>query len=177
PELPLKKDLNISHKSAFKMISIDDVANYDRIEMPIVKYAHGCPQNNKRICSKNEDKTSKKVTVRQKSDDDSIYSNLHISQDMILQVHNPISDSHYGFRSLAIAFFKDEKRWQNVKVTIKGQLTKKKQLYNNILGYNINQLIVVLSYIEPVCLQEFWFYSPECAQLASNTFNMPVVVF
>ncbi|CAG8615643.1 11637_t:CDS:2 [Gigaspora rosea] len=25
--------------------------------------------------------------------------------------------------------------------------------------------------------QEYWFYSPECAQLASDTFNVPVIVF
>ncbi|CAG8837892.1 36009_t:CDS:2, partial [Gigaspora margarita] len=31
--------------------------------------------------------------------------------------------------------------------------------------------------VEPECLQNYWFYTPECAQLASDTFNVPVVIF
>ncbi|CAG8616341.1 14294_t:CDS:2, partial [Dentiscutata erythropus] len=38
------------------------------------------------------------------------YSNSYISQNMILQVYNLISDRHCGFGLLAIALFKNEKR-------------------------------------------------------------------
>ncbi|CAG8806324.1 19924_t:CDS:2, partial [Dentiscutata erythropus] len=35
----------------------------------------------------------------------------------------------------------------------------------------------VLSYTDlGIVLQKYWFYSPECTQLASNTFNVPVIV-
>ncbi|CAG8591471.1 17950_t:CDS:1, partial [Cetraspora pellucida] len=50
-------------------------------------------------------------------------------------------------------------------------------MYANILGYNVKRLINVLSYIKPGCSQEYWFYTPECAQLASDAFNVPVAVF
>ncbi|CAG8824498.1 9024_t:CDS:2, partial [Cetraspora pellucida] len=71
------------------------------------------------------------------------YSNLQVPQDIILHVHNPISDGYCGFR----------------------------ELYGNILGYDINHLMAVLSYLEPMCPMEFWFYSLKCAQLASDAFN------
>ncbi|CAG8719827.1 3953_t:CDS:1, partial [Cetraspora pellucida] len=107
----------------------------------------------------------------------STYFNLQISQDIILHVHNPISDGYCGFRSLAVAFFKDEEKWKDVKFVIKDQLIKQKELYSNILEYNMNYLMTVLSYLSQTCLIKFWFYFPECAQLASDTFNMPVIVF
>ncbi|CAG8689672.1 15551_t:CDS:1, partial [Cetraspora pellucida] len=105
------------------------------------------------------------------------YSNLQVFQDMILHVHNPISDGYCGFRSLAVAFFKDEEKWKDVKFMMKSQLIKHRELYGNILGYDINRLMAVLSYLEPMCSMEFWFYSLECAQLASDAFNVPVIIF
>ncbi|CAG8698244.1 12055_t:CDS:1, partial [Cetraspora pellucida] len=92
-------------------------------------------------------------------------------------MHNPISNSHCGFRSLAVTFFKDEEKWKDVKFVMKDQLIKQKELYSNILGYNMNHLIAVLSYLSQTCQMELWFYSPECAQLASDIFNVPVIVF
>ncbi|CAG8826655.1 17364_t:CDS:2 [Gigaspora margarita] len=157
PEL-LPSNSNTTHKSIFKTINIENLS-YDDIKMLIVKRECGRLQNNKL------------------SHSFSTYSYSSISQDMILYVYNPISDGHCGFRSLAVALFKDEKKWQDIKVTMKDQLTKQKELYNNKLGYNIDQLMAVLTCIEPICSWEFWFYSSECAQLASDTFNVPIVVF
>ncbi|CAG8835121.1 1052_t:CDS:2, partial [Gigaspora margarita] len=49
---------------------------------------------------------------------------------------------------------------------------------HNPIGYDVNRLTTILSYIMPGrSSQEYWFYSPECAQLASDTFNMLVIVF
>ncbi|CAG8712434.1 12937_t:CDS:2 [Cetraspora pellucida] len=124
--------------------------------MPVVKHAHGQPKNNKRIHSKNEEKkSSKKISISKKLD----------------------ADKENIFRSLAVAFFKDKEKWKDVKFVMKDQLIKQKELYSNIFGYNMNYLMAVLSYLSQTCLMEFWFYSSECAQLVSDTFNVPVIVF
>ncbi|CAG8624633.1 19315_t:CDS:2 [Gigaspora rosea] len=160
----LPSELNITHKSTFETISINNLS-LERIKMPIIKYTRGRPKNNKRIRRKNKKKApSKKASVRKKLDKNgkvalhssSTYSNSYISQDMILQVHNPISDGHCGFRSLAVALFKDEERWQDIKVTMKNLLDEQKEFYADILGYNINQLITVLA--------------------SSDAFNVPIAV-
>ncbi|CAG8694023.1 31043_t:CDS:2 [Gigaspora margarita] len=65
----------------------------------------------------------------------------------------------------------------DIKANMKPQLTKKKDFYNKTLGYDINRLINGLSYLELGTSQEYWFYAPECAQLASDTYNIPVIVF
>ncbi|CAG8711571.1 19949_t:CDS:2, partial [Gigaspora rosea] len=78
---------------------------------------------------------------------------------------------------LAIAILKDENRWRGVKVTMRDYLSKQEEIYSNILGYNIKWLIDVLSYTEPEYPQDYWFYMPECAQLASDAFNVLVVIF
>ncbi|CAG8455353.1 10332_t:CDS:2 [Dentiscutata heterogama] len=59
---------------------------------------------------------------------------------MVLQVYNPISDGHCGFRSLAVALFKNEKGWQDIKAAMKDQLVKQEELYCDILGYNMINL-------------------------------------
>ncbi|CAG8609398.1 9025_t:CDS:2, partial [Dentiscutata heterogama] len=78
---------------------------------------------------------------------------------------------------VSYGFFKDEEKGKDIKFVIKDQLIKQKELYSNILGYNINYLITVLSYLNQICLIEYWFYSSEYAQLASDIFNIPVTVF
>ncbi|CAG8785779.1 5456_t:CDS:2, partial [Dentiscutata erythropus] len=43
--------------------------------------------------------------------------------------------------------------------------------------YAAGQLKEVLSYTNlGIALQKYWFYSPKCAQLASDIFNVPVIV-
>ncbi|CAG8843408.1 734_t:CDS:2, partial [Gigaspora margarita] len=44
-------------------------------------------------------------------------------------------------------------------------------------GYDVSRLNEVLSYMKSgIASQKYWFYSPECAQLASDTFNVPNIV-
>ncbi|CAG8784903.1 5649_t:CDS:2, partial [Gigaspora margarita] len=59
---------------------------------------------------------------------------------------------------------------------MKSHFDEQNDLYKK-LGYDVNRLDEVLSYMESGnALQKYWFYSPECAQLASDTFNVPVIV-
>ncbi|CAG8832151.1 10352_t:CDS:2, partial [Gigaspora margarita] len=148
PEL-LPSELNITHKSTFEAISINNLS-LDRIKMPIIKHTRGQPKNNKRIHSKDEEKApSKKASVRKKLDKNgmaalhspSTYSNSYISQDMILQVHNPISDGHY------------EERWQDIKVTMKNLLDEQKEFYADILASDaFNVPIAVIGADSAACL-------------------------
>ncbi|CAG8811056.1 31292_t:CDS:2, partial [Gigaspora margarita] len=86
-------------------------------------------------------------------------------------------DGYCEFQSLAIAIFKEEKKWQDIKIAMKKYLNKQEEIYDNILGYDIKRLIAILLYLEPKYPYDYWFYTPEYAQLASNIFNMPVVAF
>ncbi|CAG8829323.1 22878_t:CDS:1, partial [Cetraspora pellucida] len=76
-----------------------------------------------------------------------------------------------------VAIFQEEGKWQDVKIAMKSQLTKQQYIYGNILGYDTSRLISVLSCFQPGCSREYWFYVPECAQLASDTFNIPIAAF
>lgn len=227
PEL-LQGDQNTIQQLIFETINIQNIANDNRIKMPIIKRGRGRPPNNKRIRSADENKKHnsplkktrigqkskvsinnaetcnndnievlkikrargrppKESALKQKLDDNdndivtahpsSICANPYIPQDTISQIHNPIGDGHCGFRSLAIAIFKEEKKWQDVKIAMRKYLNKQEEMYDNILGYDIKRLTAVLSYLEPECPHDYWFYTPECAQLASDTFNIPVVAF
>ncbi|CAG8681205.1 3509_t:CDS:1, partial [Cetraspora pellucida] len=91
-------------------------------------------------------------------------------------VHDLIGDGYCGFQSLSVAIFQEEKKWQDIKTAMKSQLTKQQYMYS-ILGYDTNQLMIVLSYIQSRCPREYCFYVPECAQLASDMFNISVAIF
>ncbi|CAG8465578.1 7409_t:CDS:2, partial [Gigaspora margarita] len=48
---------------------------------------------------------------------------------------------------------------------------------DNTMNYN-NLIILEVKYSHKSgTSQEYWFYAPECAQLASDTYNVPVIVF
>ncbi|RIB05087.1 hypothetical protein C2G38_2220621 [Gigaspora rosea] len=198
----LQDKQNNTSKDIFETINIKSTADHE-IKMPAIKCSCGRPPNNKRIRSADEENKENRIidnaanynklkipavkhgcgrppktdVVKQNSDNNGVYINPNIPQDAILQVYDPIGDSHCRFRSLVIAILKDENRWRDVKVIIRDYLSKRREMYGNILGYDVKQLIDILSYTEPEYLQDYWFYIPECAQLASDAFNVPVVIF
>ncbi|CAG8436991.1 10491_t:CDS:2 [Ambispora gerdemannii] len=144
----LQSKSNIARQKILKMISIDNATNSDNIKMSKGKCTHGRSSNNRRIHD-TEEKENKVSLKKRKTNNDMM---LHladikpdpcISQNLILQVYNPIGDD----------------------------------FYNNVLGYDINRLMAVLLCMISGCSQEYWFYAPECAQLASDTFNIPIIVF
>ncbi|CAG8671930.1 19119_t:CDS:2 [Dentiscutata erythropus] len=57
---------------------------------------------------------------------------------------------------------------------------KAKKLSSNdtmMSGIKLNPLILHNAVLQPECLQKYWFYVLEYAQLASDTFNIPIAVF
>ncbi|CAG8844604.1 25742_t:CDS:2, partial [Racocetra persica] len=79
-----------------------------------------------------------------------ILLNLRIPVNDIDQICNPKSDSNCRFWALAIAIQRNEKNWNLVKLAINSQLNKRIEIYKDWLDY---------------------------AQLAVNTFSVPIAVF
>ncbi|CAG8450579.1 17087_t:CDS:1 [Dentiscutata erythropus] len=72
---------------------------------------------------------------------------IYIPQNIILQIHDPKSDSNCRFRSLAIAIFGDEECWQKIKTKMIFYLNEQHDLYKK-LEYDVSRLKEVLSYTD-----------------------------
>ncbi|CAG8837144.1 12919_t:CDS:2, partial [Gigaspora margarita] len=71
-----------------------------------------------------------------------------VEVQMICKIFLVESDGNCGFCSLAVAIRENEKNWILVKLAMRGQLTKRMEIYRNWLGY-----------------------------LAANTFSVPITIF
>ncbi|CAG8616473.1 12071_t:CDS:2, partial [Dentiscutata heterogama] len=60
---------------------------------------------------------------------------------------------------------------------INNQLNKRMEIYKDWLGYNTNLLKQILEFQASPCHSLFWFISSNCAQLAANTFSVPIAIF
>ncbi|CAG8731209.1 45823_t:CDS:1 [Gigaspora margarita] len=181
PELSRNK--SVIKERVFKTISIDNTINNSGIKMPELKCTHGHSPNNRYILGA-EEKENKLFLKKQKVDKNNVMLHLpginldsRISQSAIFQVYDLLGNSNCSFQSLAIAIFKEEENWQDVKNIMRSYLVERADFYSKVLGYNINQLTAVLTCMISGCSQKYWFYVPECAQLASDTFNIPIIVF
>ncbi|CAG8451623.1 9008_t:CDS:2, partial [Scutellospora calospora] len=152
--LYLRTCVSQSKQSTFEMTNADNIIDYKEIKIIEVKHKCGHPPNNRRIPDANENKF-KKAKIDKKLDKGNTF--LHLFG---LELDLRISQNA-----------------QDVKAAIKSQLTKWQHFYSNILGYNTDQLMNILSYIQPECSQEYWFYSLECVQIASDMFNMLVAIY
>jgi hypothetical protein len=90
-------------------------------------------------------------------------------------VHNPKADGHCGFRALALALGMSEDDHGMVKAQMHQYYISRKAFYVDELGYNHNQLIAVLQDNSIHCPTTSWFYVPDCAQLAADTFGAVIV--
>ncbi|CAG8632669.1 19617_t:CDS:2, partial [Cetraspora pellucida] len=106
-----------------------------------------------------------------------ILLNPRISTDDVDQIYNPKSNSNCGFHALAIAITENEKNCYLVKLAINNQLNKHMKIYKDWLGYNINLLKQILEFQELPYPSLLWFLSPDCAQLATNTFSVSIAIF
>ncbi|CAG8580980.1 4346_t:CDS:2, partial [Cetraspora pellucida] len=97
--------------------------------------------------------------------------------DDINEVYDPKSDGNCGFRSLAVAIRGNEENWILVKLAMSGQLTKRMEIYKNWLGYDTDLLNQILRCRASPCSPSLWFLSPDCAQLAADTFSVPIAIF
>ncbi|CAG8820214.1 8290_t:CDS:2, partial [Gigaspora margarita] len=93
------------------------------------------------------------------------------------QICNPKSDGNCGFRALAIAIRGNEDNWNLVKLAMNGQLNKRLEVYKHWLGYDVDLLRWILESRESPCSSSLWFLSPDCAQLAADTFSLPIAIF
>ncbi|CAG8772289.1 10808_t:CDS:10, partial [Gigaspora margarita] len=103
--------------------------------------------------------------------------NYRIPPEDIDQVYNPLSDGNCGFRALAIAIRGNKENWDLIKLVMNGQLNKRMEVYRDWLGYDINLLKRILESRYLSCQPSLWFLSPDCAQLAANTFSVPIAIF
>ncbi|CAG8688595.1 20033_t:CDS:1, partial [Racocetra fulgida] len=106
-----------------------------------------------------------------------ILLNPQIPVDDIDQIHNPKSDDNCEFRALAIAIRGNEENWNLVKLAMNGQLNKHMKVYKDWLGYEIDLLRRILESQASLCSSSLWFLSPDCIQLAVDTFSVPIVIF
>ncbi|CAG8835918.1 15021_t:CDS:2, partial [Racocetra persica] len=106
-----------------------------------------------------------------------ILLNFRISVDDVDQICNPKSDGNCGFRAFAIAIRGNEENWNLVKLAMNGQLNKHIEVYKDWLGYDINLLKRILESRASPCTSSLWFLLPDCAQLAADTFSVPIAIF
>ncbi|CAG8450623.1 17090_t:CDS:2 [Dentiscutata erythropus] len=114
------------------------------------------PTNNKRIhgAKKNESNAvcSKKTKVMQKLDKNDVISHMSSTNDTNIDLCVPQKQFHYPKNDGNYGF---------------------RALAMAIFGDEEQ----VLSYTDlGIASQKYWFYSPECVQLTSDTFDAPVIV-
>ncbi|CAG8460209.1 16290_t:CDS:2 [Gigaspora margarita] len=161
----LSRNESVIKERVFKTISIDNTINNSCIKMPELKRTRGRPPNNRRILGA-EEKENKLSLKKQKVDKNNVMLHLpdvnlnsRIPQSAIFQVHDPLGDGNCGFRSLAMAIFKEEENWQDVKNIMRSYLVERADFYSKVLGYDINRLTAVLTCMISGCSQEYWFYA------------------
>ncbi|CAG8708404.1 9258_t:CDS:2, partial [Racocetra fulgida] len=106
-----------------------------------------------------------------------ILLNSRIPINDVDQVYNPKSNGNCGFRALAVAIRGNEENWNLVKLVMNSQLNKHIEVYRNWSGYNIELLKQILEFWKSPCSPSFWFLSPDCTQLAADTFSVPIAIF
>ncbi|OAD67540.1 hypothetical protein PHYBLDRAFT_174229 [Phycomyces blakesleeanus NRRL 1555(-)] len=109
---------------------------------------------------------------------------------------SPTADGWCGFRVLAHLIYKDQNKFPLVKRDMLAALPKYKTLYANTFGTDTSQLEKIIQHgsqldysntsntntntntnFIPVCSDaSMWFNTPDCAQLAADTYTRPVCV-
>ncbi|OAD73333.1 hypothetical protein PHYBLDRAFT_65941 [Phycomyces blakesleeanus NRRL 1555(-)] len=112
---------------------------------------------------------------------------------------SPTADGWCGFRVLAHLIYKDQNKFPLVKRDMLAALPKYKTLYANTFGTDTSQLEKIIQHgsqldysntsntntntntntnFIPVCSDaSMWFNTPDCAQLAADTYTRPVCVY
>ncbi|CAG8658156.1 12681_t:CDS:2, partial [Cetraspora pellucida] len=104
-----------------------------------------------------------------------ILLNYRIPINDIDQIYNPLSDGNCGFCTLAMAISRNKENWDLIKLVMNNQLNKRIEVYKDWLGYNTDLLKQILESRALPCESSLWFLSPDCAQLAANTFQFPLL--
>ncbi|RUS35243.1 hypothetical protein BC938DRAFT_473789 [Jimgerdemannia flammicorona] len=106
------------------------------------------------------------------------YLDVRIPRDANYMIYDVNPDGNCGFRSLAVAMYDNEEEWQRIKREMKVELDKHDEFYRNWLGYDIDKINKIITWNKASHrLPDHWFCSPECAQLAADTYKARVAVF
>jgi hypothetical protein len=99
-----------------------------------------------------------------------------IISDKVESEYNPEGDGNCGFRSIAYALYGDGKRYDEIKNSMMVYLKAHKDWYlahEVFMNEEIDKMNELLSMRGSVSSQH-WFYSPDCCQLAADTFLNPI---
>jgi hypothetical protein len=99
-----------------------------------------------------------------------------VRTDKIDSVYNPKGDGNCGFRSLAQALKGDEELYGDIKDQMLERLNAQKEWYLEN-GVFIDEDIKKMTELLPkrgLVSSQHWFYTPDCCQLAADTFLHPI---
>ncbi|CAG8709325.1 11951_t:CDS:2, partial [Ambispora leptoticha] len=149
---------------------LDDILAIPEVKLSDIKVPE-------RIIGKGRPSRTKRLPTALEYQEQKLRLNYRIPAKDLDQVYNPLSDGNCGFRALAIAIRGNEENWDLIKLVMNGQLNKRMEVYRDWLGYDIDLLKQILESRDSPCQSSLWFLSPDCAQLAANTFSVPIAIF
>lgn len=91
--------------------------------------------------------------------------------------YNPEADGNCGFRALAHLILGDEQRFGDIKQQMLDRLLGNKDWYikNDVYrGDDVTRMVEILEMREKNVASRYWFYTPDCCQLAADTFITPL---
>lgn len=136
-----------------------------------------CMENNIDIMLGRE----KRHKIEPGSSDPAVFLHLHDSIDIknVDEVYDPIGDGHCGYRALAFLHYGDEKQFKDVKRDMLKTLEINKDIYVEFLAYDITTVEknIKSGLDENSDGMPIWFKTPYCAQIAADTYDVPVCVY
>jgi hypothetical protein len=95
----------------------------------------------------------------------------------VTDVFNPRGDGNCGFRCIAKALYDDQEKFELVKNTVLETLIEGETFYMTTQIFpDFEHLVQTLSYKGEgsIVPQQYWFSTPDCAQLAADSFRRPI---
>ena len=97
--------------------------------------------------------------------------NDNIPRNAVELVHNPSGDGNCGFRAIAFGLYANENRYVEVKEAMLAQFLR----MTGKPDYEEFPTDRVLKVLNPA--DNEWFLYPYCAQIAADTFNLPIAFY
>jgi hypothetical protein len=100
-----------------------------------------------------------------------------VNTNWIESEYNPKADGNCGFRALAHFIFGDQERFGDIKKQMLDQLLGNKDWYIQNGVYeekDVSRMIKILEMRKENVSTEYWFYTPDCCQLAADTYITPL---
>ncbi|KAG0166723.1 hypothetical protein DFQ29_000877 [Apophysomyces sp. BC1021] len=108
---------------------------------------------------------------------DGITVDLQIPLKHVASIYNPQSDGNCGFRALSMAILGQEDKWPMVKLAMCNRFRENISAYQRGFAYDPEIVLNILECQSSPCPQDSWFLVPDCAQLAADTFNVPIAIY